>query len=281
MTLRDIIVHKKKSKSEQEPKIVYTSGVQVAVDFIGDASVLGRAGYVWVKENGQDSGVFQCYSPSVRHTAGIPVIIAHQPTKPLRRRVIDVDWDKLSDESKGEPYSLSLHARTHEWPTMKPGSDAVYVFPRALVPFKVSPVYPDLAFSVASGYYIYNGEVDNFPGLGSWYLTDSLPLVGGNYMIVLVYFNPSTNAIEVAEGIESSDILPTYPDVPTNMLPLAYIRLANGQTTLSEADFVDDGRPLFTFGSSVVDITTNMNNANALLEAEFDFALTRHIVSGG
>ena len=281
MTLRDIVLQKQKSKATSEPKIIYTSGIQVAIDYIGDASVFGRPGYVWIKESGQNSGVFQCYSPTVRHTANIPVIVAHQPTKPLKRRVIDVDWDKLSIVDQGEPFALPIHHTTHEWPTMKPGSDVVQVYPRAIVPFRVFPIYTKLSFAVGNSYYIYNGTMVQFTGLIEWDLTDSLPITVGNYRIVLVYLDASTNAIEVLEGTESADPLPEYPAPIAETLPLTYIRLAYGQTTLTEADIIDDVRPLFTFGSNVIDIVSIVNKYTATIEAEFDFVMTRHIVSGG
>lgn len=280
MNLRDAIIKRKKNTGDLEPKVVYTTGITVAVDYPNDPSVANRAGFIWVKENGQDSGIFQCFNPSVKAISNLPVIVSHSPKRPLRRIVIGVNWDKLSVVTVDDSYSLVNHHYTHEWPEMYPGSDAVNVFIRAIVPFRVYPGKLGVTINVAHAKYVYNGNVVQYYGTDEWDMSDSLPTVAGNYRVSLVYLNPSTNLVKVIDGDETAYEIPTYPTLPDGMVPLVYIRLRYGMTYIAEADIIEDARPLFSFNQPISVTQQYITQQLALLEAEFDFALTKHIVEG-
>lgn len=276
--MRDVIIEKKRNLSGTEPKVVYVGGIITAIDYDGDGTVKSRPGYVWVKENGQDGGIFQCYNPTVKTNAGLPVIIAHFPTKPMRRMILSVDWDKLPIADRGEPFGILNHARSHEWPTMNPAEDAVNVYPRAIVPLKVFSAQPGVGFGVANGYYVNNGVVTQFTGLSFWDLTDSIPATYKR--VSLVYLNMLTNEVEVIDGIEEDDPFPAYPTLPISSFPLAYLLLENGMTRLTEANIIDDARPFISVSQSIGDMRQFITDSLARVEAELDYALSRHIVEG-
>lgn len=280
--IRDVILAKKRTSSTLEPKVIYQSGTTMAIDYEGSSRVKGRPGYVWVKENNQSGAVFQCFSPVVKDTAGLAVIIAHKLTKPLRRMVIDVDWDKIPIEDRGQSFGVPKHGATHEWPDMRPGDDAIHVYLRALMPLRVFPTTPGVGVGVMAGAYIYNGVYVEYPGTSFYDLASGVPVVAPYSRFVLVYLDPETNAVSHVNGVEDIIIstMPTRPDSPAGMIPLAYIVLTSGMIRTSEATIYLDARPLITTSESITELRRYIINNIAMLEHEIDYELSRHIVEG-
>lgn len=277
MSLRDLILKKKYNDKRVEPKITYTKGIMVDVEHIGDPSVEGRPGFVWVKEFGNDDAYFQCFNPNTKIMNNLPVLIAHDITKPLRRLIVGVDWDSipLYTSYAGQAYGIPTHHTSHEWQIMHPGEDALNVYPRAFIPLKTFPGNIGISISVQMARYMRNAETILFGGEFNLDISEYLPTVAGHYIALLVYLDVNTNSIKFLAGPDGTDIIPDLPDIPSGCIPSAFVRLTQGLAYISEAEIMDDARPFFK-----IDGAFDERYAPAILEAEIDMQLSRHVVEG-
>jgi len=265
------------SQAVLEPNLELTKGEILEVD--GSVHVPNRPGYVWVKTQDQAGGITAVFNPTVAARNGMPVLIGPMPKVPWRPMIRDVNWELLADlaDYDGGPY-LPAHSSSHEWPDFSPGSDVVQIYMRALVPLRVYPG-TGLAVSIAPGRYNYSGESTRFTGQTDYDLSGSQP--GANLArYTLIYLDKTTNSIANTDGATATDVFtitppePAYPTVPN--IPLALVRIDDEQTEFAEIDIIDL-RSMWDEGLSLQAI----NKSIAVLEAELDFALTRHIIEGG
>ena len=273
--IRDIAFAKVKGNKQFEQNRTVLKCVTIEVDTAGSSSVANRDGYIWVKEFNLASGAFQAFSPFIQPLIGLPVFVASDPKPPYRRMVIGVDWDtvvSMGNFTPGSPYLVNHH-ETHEWPDGAPGGDVVQVYLRALVPLRT---YWTGAFTVgiAPTVYIYNGDYKKYTG-GILDLTSYIPSTAGNAVMLLLYLDAVTNVVTV---LPSAEFLiggvPTYPDPLVNTIPSAWIYLDTSMTALSET-YIFDARVLF----EIVDAAATVDAA-AILEAEMDLIISRHVVEG-
>lgn len=224
--IRDVIYKKQQAVSKIEPKRKFTYGVTVGGDYADSPAVTGRPGFVWVRENGQNGGVFQCFNPSVKLVVGLPVII-YRETATSRLTIRSVNWDALevsiTSSAVGTALGVPNHARDHEWITMFPGFDAMNVYPRAMTMMKIYPGATALTMSVASGYYMLDGDTIFFPGLVDDDITSYIPSTAGNRVSVLMYINTTSNLVEYLSGTESVLLFPVEPTIPADVIGRAHV----------------------------------------------------------
>ncbi|MFA5035651.1 MAG: hypothetical protein WC479_00540 [Candidatus Izemoplasmatales bacterium] len=275
--IRDILRSRRERDSKLQPKVSVLRCVTVGIDYPNDCAVKNRPGYIWVQEQGSSGAVFQVFNTSVKRLVGLNVLVSSEYGNPFRTMVISMDWDitPMTSESpvQNSP-TVYNHATSHEWQDTYPGADAISIYPRALIPLRVYPAkLGDLKVDIVQGFYIVGSKLAYYEGEDDYDLTAYKP--AGGYVGILIYLNPITNAVASVVGtaavIETSIV---YPDVPLNILPLAYVKLSSTATLLNESDIVLDIRPLYTIND------TTLQNALGALENEFDIEFTRHVVGG-
>lgn len=257
----------------------------IAIDFTDNSKVDGRPGYSWVRLRGANGGVFQALNGITPDQPDLPVIVGFEPNNPYSLKILSVDRDMavIMGGYDGQPF-LPAHHLLHEWPDQYPGIDAVTVYPRAYSQLRV---YQGTGLTVNISpyrYYSNDGVFVQWDGELNYDLSLQQP-ASGLALYVLVYYNPVTQAIGVVAGDAVADldtINPLPPTLPTSMLASALVRLDGDQTSISEQDILDvrqllDNSDIYTTPAIVNAITLDQL---ALVEAEFDYALTRHLVSG-
>jgi len=247
--LRDLILARKAKDESKADKEEITKATTIGLDNPNDAQVFGRPGFIWVRENTQQGAVFQVFNQTVKRLVGLPVLIAKDRYAPFRRVVIGIDWDALPNTSyTGQSYGLIYHADSHEWQDTLPGLDAMTVYPRAIAAFRV---FPDTGIKVgiSKGYYIHDKALLYYVGQTGFDLSGSIPAAGNN-VGVLVYYDFGDGTVHEITGAEiAQPNEPIYPTVPDDVFPLAYLKLYDTLTQISETDIVVDLRTQFTFTS--------------------------------
>lgn len=266
-------------------ELKYARAHTIGVDSTTSSAVSGRPGYAWVREYGMNGGVFQVLNGVVSDQIDLPVIIGSEPNRPYKRRIICLDVDTLvmMEGYTGQPF-LPTHHTTHEWPDYFPGSDVVTMFPRAYSQLRVSPGVGLSVNVSAYRYYDSNGDYIEWPGQLNYSISSQQPAVG-LARNVLIYYDPVNQQLGIVAGSTSTDvdtIRPTAPTLPTSMLATALVRIDGSQTQIAESDILDvrqllDNAEVYTTPAIVTTVTLEHL---ALLEAEFDFALTTHVVMG-
>jgi hypothetical protein len=279
--IRDLILKRLSADVEKQDSIKVTKGVTIGIDNANDASVSGRPGFIWVKEDSQQGAIFQVFNQAVKTLVGLPVLITRDRVPPFMRVVIGVDWDVLPVTAfANETYELINHASSHEWQDRYPGLDPITVYPRAMAAFRVYPV-AGISVGVAKGYYRSNDVVTEFLGLASYDLSGDVPVTVGNLVGVLIYFDYLTGTVGKVVGVQSiSPIEPTYPSLTGIGFPLCYLRLYEGMTGLSESDIIIDLRTSYVFMSSTDAINEQIVSIAGALFDELDLELSMHRVQG-
>lgn len=278
MTLRDVILRTKANVKHDVDNKSITKGFMVAVEFEDDPRVDGRSGFVWVKERGSETGCFQCFNPNTLVANNLPVLISKDSKKPSKSIILGVDWETIPIDTSyaGQAYGVATHGISHEWLTRNPGLDAINVYPRAFIPFKVHPGTDALTISVQSGFYLRNNTLVTFIGNYGIDLTDYVPTTVGNTVAILVYLDVVLNDAVILSGTEGVSPIPVCPTFPEKaIIPLAVIMLYEGQTYISEADIVEDYRPWMTVTGAY-----DSHNPDAISESEWDLIMSRHMVEG-
>ena len=303
-TLRDAIqTTQDKTKKRAEPLRNITRGE--LIDIGGSVEVTGRPGYCWVREYGEDGGVSQAFNPTTQPSNGLAVLIGHAPKAPYRRIVLDVNWEMIagSPDYDGDPY-LPAHHKTHEWPDGLPGPDPVTVYGRSLSMLRTYPGSAGLTASISPYRYERDGTVITFAGHADYDVSGSQPGVGlARY--TLIYLDTDTNLIGVVDGdtaVDAGPVVPPFPAPPLAAIPSAWIRLDGAATAVFEADIVDarmllseiTGQMLpilagiahaeeeldYEFSDHIVQHNPILTSRLALLEAEYDFDQSKHVVEG-
>lgn len=278
MNIRDLILSRQKKDDQFQKKISVLRCITVGIDFANDCAVKDRKGYIWVREQKTDGSIFQVFNSEVKRLVGLPVLVSSSMGSPFRKVVSSVDWDVIpltSDTTVLNSPSVYNHGLSHEWQDTYPAADAISIYPRALVPFRVYPsVMTGIKVDVAKGYYASSMQTVYYSGIIGYDLTTYKPASG--YVGVLVYLDPETNSVNSSVSgnsvADAGDII--YPDIPARILPLAYVRVSSIATAITESDIILDLRPMYTITDG------SIHDAIGALENEIDIELTRHIVQG-
>lgn len=252
--------------------------------FTGDGSsaatadVSNRPNWAWVRYNEKQdkaSQVLNLRFPGIAQ--GVPIIVGKQYPHDRYFQILGINTELYYHHSSAAdwlPYLSPAHGSTH---TAVTGSDPAWMNLRNLLPGRLRETIP-ASLSVFTEYltYEYNGAIQTWPG-GNIDLTDSVPGVAGMHRFVVVSINGATNTLVATDGADAPlPIAPALPSVPVGYVPLAVILTENGMTEIEEAD-ISDYRLIF---SSVSGYVQSINRLLSLLEAEFDFRMTRHVVEG-
>jgi hypothetical protein len=273
--IRNLILKRLKKDTGKQDAVEITKCVTLGIDNTNDCSVAGRPGFIWVKENFLGGAIFQAFNSCVKTSVGLKVRVSRGTDASSRRLVIGMDWEETVGTSYvGIPYDIVDHAETHEWQDTLPGIDAVTIYPRALAPFRVYPG-SGLTVGIARGYYLYNSVSCYYIGEASYDVSGDIPSSGNNVGILL-YFDFASGTVKEIVGAEvATPSEPVYPSVPNDVFQLCYLKLSSTTTQISETEIVADLRPMFTFGGN-----SASNDAVAILAAELDLEITKHIICG-
>lgn len=241
-SLRDIILKQQErfSKFKKYDRVVKC--LMRDVDARYDPNVAGRTGYVWVQEEGTNS-LFQAFNPHVTPIAGLKVLVGIPPENSDGRRVVlSLDWSVYPDD-KDNPFSGTIytekHSVTHEWSDDGYGPDAMSVYQRSMVPFRVQ-VYTDTQIVAMPGIFLDEDAIKTFHGAFKDFIAD---FPNALYTRVTVSLNPDTIALAFNYSAEEAD--PDDCDFeapPAGNIPLAYV-LLNGATGILLESLITDTRP--------------------------------------
>ena len=205
---------------------------------------------VWVAEHGLDGSRVKVLNILTDVTDGTPVWVGPNPKQPDTRMVIGLyDGDLTPNQSASlSTHNSPRHAQNHQYPSESdPGVDPVLVFQPAIQPLKVVGDGSTLSVTIGAGKYMYDGTPGFYVG-ESYDTTSLVPSTASRTKRVLLYLDPSVNTVGALSGTEvitGGAIDPDYPVVPRGMIPLAYIQLTNGQTSITTATHIEDWRFLF------------------------------------
>lgn len=259
------------NKRQNEPREA------LAGDGAGNVDVTGRLGWIWVRIAGDNYRVTIAYNKS-GHTFAEDDSILIQWVKRTGLGYYEVTGYSGSvvydDPTDTTQTTVRAHAPQHERRDLGTGGfDPLDVYARMVVPLRARPqTVPNLTLRVEEG---------PNPLTGHWFSAANsaafTPPVGlGQARWDLLYLG-NDDALHILQGVAVSGSSPTRPDMPLGTVPLAYVYLAVGQTTLTES-VVKDARLIVGFvdltGGVVLNLLLDSNgdpvvdsNGNAIYEA--------------
>jgi len=232
-----------------QAKVEYTHGL--LGNGQGQVKVSGRDDYVYVRPDRFSSRIFEVFNKRVTGDDGTPVLVGTLPWEPNLTQVIDVDWETYRQSGWGDDHSaVGYHGRTHEWRDAAPGMDTFNVYRRQMGDLKTTPVGSGTTSVTVTSYSLtWLGEQKAWPGTVGFSLNQAVPASTGTARLALVYWSPSSGTsgwLGVATGtldIDSPAINLNRPVTPAGTIPSAYVRLAGGQTSVTEFDIYDAREP--------------------------------------
>ncbi len=280
MPIRDAILAQREQSGgafEQRRDVLYCE--MVGIDSSTDPGVTGKLAFIWAKQNGRSGGIFQVFNPHVQRRVGLPILVGPSPQRPNRLMVLGVDWQTLAahpdyggGDYEGDPY-LANHAPSHEQPDFSPGGDAVNVYPRAFTQLKTTGGTSGLTVDVAAYRYSYNLTTVDYDGETAISISTHQPAAGA-HLFVLVYLDPVTNtAASTAGDATALTVEATKPASPAGTITSAYILLNGAATSITEKMIYDGRMPFCVIGPD----SDQINEGLALIEAQWDYAFSRHI----
>ena len=274
--IRDLILSRKQKDAKFQSRIGVIRCITVGIDYPNDCAVMNRQGYVWVRERKADGAIFQVFNDQVKRLVGLYVLVSDSYGQPYRRVIVGVDWDvtpETSEFPQNHVPSVYSHAQSHEWQDTYPAADAVSIYPRALIPFRVVPSTDGgVKLDITRGIYQSGTTTVIYSGETKYDLTSYIPASG--YSVgILIYLDPNTNAASHITGFSTTGTV-VYPDIPEKTLPLAYIKLTGGMTSITESNIILDLRPLYNVDNGII------SREVAILAEELDLKLSRHVVEG-
>jgi len=243
------------------------------------ADVEGRPGWAWVRYDEKPDHVSQVMNlvfPGVAQN--LPVIVGKRYPTDRFYQILGINWElyfQTANPDSVDNYILPIHGETH---TAGTGSDPAPIATRNIVNGLVHETSP-VSMSVYAESLIYEvgGSLVKWTG-GSIDLTSSVPSTSGKHRYTLISIDASENVLRATDGdLFPSPIAPGLPDVPQGDVPLAIVELRYGDTSV-EADRIYDYRVMFSTIGGDMQVT---NRLLALVEAELDFDISKHVTVGG
>jgi len=245
-------------------------------DGAGTVEVSTRSGWVYVRV-GSDEILGQAFNNRVPNRDNLPVLVGYEPVQPDLYQVLSIREVYAGADSGHDVIpQVPSHHETHEW-MGDDGCDLVYVHLRQWMPLRLR-VVNGMTVQVDRGVMYRGGWVE--VSTQQMDLTGCRPTGGGRY--VLMYLDAdgilgarSGDVVVPASGIALTDI----PEPGLSEFPLAAVMVYGGQTSVQDnytyRNVMDLRWPQFsTTGQAVV------TKRLAEVEAELDFALSTHVVSG-
>ncbi len=212
------------------------------IRFTDDAGTTHRI-YKWVRyQRGVEMVEAVAYdSVGVPEHPDYPVRIAHRDGNIM---IISKDG-RAADTFSGGRNTLPNHS--HDRFSYNPH----YTTGPSFLPLMAIPSSPPaLTVEVQSGWYRYRGDLKHFDKADSSDLSGYRPAAGLNHFIVLC-LNRDTNALAIVDGNDAAQAVGAVPftandvddvTIPATHMPLAAIRLYNGQTEILPPDIFMDLR---------------------------------------
>lgn len=232
------------------PKPRYVRGV--LGDGLGNVVVPDRPDKSYARFSKNSTTYFEIFNRTVNPVNNWPILIGELPWQPGLTQVVDTDWSAFEQAGWGDTLgNTSPHAPTHEWPDGSPGSDAVDVHLRAIVPGRafISDTAPTVIYVNSFEYGTTGTLWAGLPGVDLQPMMSAT--VTGTMRYAGVYVDESTNSLGIVTGgttVYTSALEPPRVSFPeTGVIPIARVRVYGGQTGLVEAD-IKDARRLFDTG---------------------------------
>lgn len=253
--VNDIKIKLEQRDETLEPVRRFTPATLLAIDYPDSANVKDKPGYVWASELASPGSTFMVRNNSVPPVPQSIILLGFL-TKDINeeRSVIGPynnttnypGYDPDTEGGLNSPKHAPAHAQIS--PT-NIGVDPLDIWPLALAEGRILP-NTGLIVEARPITYSYNRRKRTFVG-GFVDLTNSVPTDTGVKVIVLLYLDKALNRVFTEEGNFAAT--PTYPTFLPDTIPLAYVHLSSGQTSIVATDIEDsrfwlnDGVPIATF----------------------------------
>jgi hypothetical protein len=226
--------------------------------------------FVFVRPDRFSNRTFKVFNKRIEGQDGDPVIIGELPWEPGLVQVVDMDWAAYADVGWGDDVTTTnRHGGSHQWRDGAPGIDTFNVYRRQLGDLKT---YPAVSGTLNVGVSPYSldlyGKQYQWPGTQNFSLEGALPTTTGTARMAMVYWSPASGTTQgylgVATGTLGGDSPPTIlnrPVTPEGAIPSAFVRLAGGQTSITEFDIWDARepfRPGIQFGTGTAGLSADM-----------------------
>ena len=247
-------------------------------DAQGNIKVTGRPMFVHVRV-GSDEVSGQAYNNCLPNRFNLPCIVGYAAEDPTLFQVISeracyIGYPGAEDLAAPR---VPSHHETHEWGNGLGGDDAVYVHVRQYRPFRVGKDESgDFVVRIEGGAHYDGGFIQLEDQTID--LTASQP-AGTQGLYALIYLaTDGTATARVGTAAATAGALDLQTDCPVPLAgerALAAVRLYGWQTEIDDYNDITDLRE----ASTIAQITDLLKQL-ALVAAEFDFLLSRHVVEG-
>ena len=222
----------------------------------GTVTVSNQTGKAYVRLWGQDSLTVRAWNPRTT-----PINTLRVDVRVWREEGVPDDYVILGTSGIGSsgytdyPFpgggALPPHAPTHEYDPNHLGSDIVNIYQRALVPLRANAQStPDMTVLVSGGYYVASDGSLAYLSSGNSPTFDAAPASGTRYD--LLYLNASTGVLTIRKGVAAAPAFAAKPEPQLGELPIAWIRLDAGDTTIVWTAITDARIMMDTLARSTV-----------------------------
>jgi len=213
----------------------------------------GKPGWIWVRYDEDQSKVSSVFSEIRGLPEDVPVIIGKPYPNAEHEQVLGINWPLYYQGLTNvvlDQYVLPKHGESHG----EKASDRVPIGLGNIEPGRVRQSDPvSLSVYTERFDFTYANVVYRWGG-GATDLTDHVP-AGAGHLYVLVALDVSTQTISLTDGaLVPLPVSPDLPTIPVGDIPLGYVMLEQGQTTITEDD-IYDARLLWETVGGVADHT--------------------------
>ena len=217
---------------------------------------------IWVRLHGDQNQLARAYCFNHARINDLQITVDHSTSRTGGVTTYEVvgygSKEILSDHGAiippigpGDPY-LPDHAASHQWSAFSRGRDVVNIFPRAIAHGRVyADDPPSMQCRVSAIEYYYGNVRKYYAGGKTIDFTSEIPSTG-LAKLAFVYMNGGTNTLAYEYSAEFlwlgwTDPIPSVanPTVPIESFLLSSPILYNGMTTIVEANFRAEMRPIF------------------------------------
>lgn len=209
--------------------------------------------YSWIQFYGSSATPVAAINPTSLNAEGTPVLVARNPKKPHLWTILGADHTRIRTDTSISRYDVGIHGDNHSIPSEDlPGPDPSYTYQPQLMPLKTMGDGSTLTVSTHRYIYTKDGNRQEFYGADTD-LTSSVP-GAGLIRKVLLYLDRDTNILEQVDGTAVTDDgitpvpEPTPPAGVDDARESAWIYLSNGQTQVTTATHIEDGRDFLDNG---------------------------------
>lgn len=256
-----------------QQKIQYTHGL------LGDGNDRVRVStipgspevdYVFVRPDRFSNRSFKVFNKRVEGQDGDPIIIGELPWEPGLIQVVDLDWAAYADVGWGDDVTTTnRHGTSHQWRDGAPGIDTFNVYRRQFGDLKT---YATVSGTLNVGVSPYSldlfGKQYQWPGIQDFSLAGALPTATGTARMALVYWSLASGTTQGFLGVATGTLgsgaeaeILNRPVSPQGVIPSAFVRLAGGQSSITEFDIWDARdpfRPGLSFGTGTAGLSADM-----------------------